>query len=414
MDVSLKRFAERERVLAGGLHYLGPATCMAILAIRVPALWSFIMVAVLALSVACKSSIYDKPLTVLDLGLISFYISSITSTVFAYDIVTALPQLQLRTLFLLLYLAFRLLETTALDVVTASALGMSIHCVESLVEFCHSYREWRGLQFDSLVDFRSLVTLTLHGEKPGNYAAIYIAALALGIFGLRGGTRWKRTKTVICLVSIGLSAVCVLLSFSRSLYLSATLCIVLATWGAVKWADFRKKAIIVCFATVLLITVVGVTYVRPVAIAISDTIHLGAQLSQRRSASGRLSINRTALHLVTQVSLFGAGLSNYALQVRRSGFTSPSLLTAHAFNTALEVTIEQGILGLATLIVILSGMTKIVIERFRTGQGKALLGACVALLVYSMTQTFVIADQPTALLLAVLCATAAQNGACNA
>jgi hypothetical protein len=42
-----------------------------------------------------------------------------------------------------------------------------------------------------------------------------------------------------------------------------------------------------------------------------------------------------------------------------------------------------------------------------------LLGGYSGLLLYSMTQTFVIADQATATLLAVFCALAVQSGAEN-
>lgn len=290
---------------------------------------------------------------------------------------------------------------------------MIIRCIESLVAFSRSYFEWRGLQFASLVDFRSSVTLTLHGERPGNYAAIYIASLVLGIYGLRQENNTARIKTVVCSISITLSAVCILLSFSRSLYICSIVCALLSTWGAVNAALLRKRAVIAGLVAVLLVLAVAVLWIRPIANAIGDTVLFGTRLSQERSTSGRLSIASIALHLATRAGLLGAGVSNYALEIRRRGLTSPSLLTAHAFNTALEVTTEQGIIGLAALVTICVGMITIIVRRFRTGHGKVLLGGYTGLLLYSMTQTFVIADQATATLLAVFCALAVQSGAEN-
>ena len=396
------------------LPWVGPLACVVLLGGDLSSLWSFTLITAVALLSVVSPSTCRGRFSLLDLGLISFYVSSILSSVFAYDITTALPQVQLRTLFVLLYLALRSSGVALLDIVTASGLGMIIRCIESLVAFSRSYFEWRGLQFASLVDFRSSVTLTLHGERPGNYAAIYIASLALGIYGLRQESNSaRRIKTVICSISITLSAVCILLSFSRSLYICSFLCVLLSTWGAVNTALLRKRAVIAGLVAVLLVLAVAVLWIRPIANAIGDTVLFGTRLSQERSTSGRLSIASIALHLATRAGMLGAGVSNYALEIRRRGLTSPSLLTAHAFNTALEVTTEQGIIGLAALVTICVGMITIIVRRFRTGHGKVLLGGYSGLLLYSMTQTFVIADQATATLLAVFCALAVQSGAEN-
>lgn len=388
---------------------IGPTTCVVLLAGALPAFWAFTVVSLLVVSAITTPTAHRRNVILLDLGLILFYVSSVASTVFAYDIQTALPQLQLRTLFLLLYLALRSPGRINFDIVTASELGMIVRCGESLAAFSRSYREWIGLQFTSLVDFRSSVTLTLHGEKPGNYAAIYIAALALGIYGLRGGKSIGRVKMVIFMVSIGLSAMCVLFSFSRSLYVCSALCIVLSMWGATRKVHFRKRIVVASLAATLVIITAGVLCVRPITEAIGSTVLWRTRLSQERSTTGRLSINLAAMHLATQSGLLGAGVSNYALEVRRRGLTSPSLLTAHAFNTVLEVGIEQGIIGFAALFVILAGVTRIIVKRFRTGRGKAFLGGSAGLLLYSMSQTFVIADQATATLLAVFCTIAVQD-----
>lgn len=381
------------------------------LTISMPPLWLFVLASFVALSTIAESSRSKNRFFLFDFALISFYVSSCISTVHAYDFVTALPQLHLRTLFLLLYLPFRFAGRFAPDIITVSGIGMIIHCIESLVAFSISYREWIGLGFSSLVDFRSFVTLTVYRERPGNHAAIYIIAIAIGMYGMADVKRISRFKTIVCLSSIGLSAVCVVLSFSRALYLSAFICVVVSIWGLANRTYCRKKSIIYILSAVLLIVVITLMCIRPVASAVSDTVHFGTRLSQERSTSGRLAINTIALHLIPQSGLLGVGVSNYALEIRRLGLSAPpSMLTAHAFNTALEIVIEQGFFGLATLAAVLAGLTIILFARFRSGSGKALLGGSTALLLYGMSQTFVIADQATAMLLAVFCGAVANDG----
>jgi len=144
--------------------------------------------------------------------------------------------------------------------------------------------------------------------------------------------------------------------------------------------------------------------------AVIDVTLSNIRLSQKRSIHGRLSVNTTALHLIPQSGMFGAGVGNYALAIRRGGLDTPSMLTVHAFNTALEVTIEQGFVGLAILVVALVELTRILVKRLRTGPGYVLLGGATALLLYSLSQTYVIADQATAVLFALFCATVVNDG----
>jgi hypothetical protein len=399
----------RHRVLGNVYQDILLTTCIILLASSLSSLWSFALVVVATLSVAARISTNTVHFTLLDFGLISFFLSSVISTAFAYDMMTALPQLQLRTLFLLLYLALRSSEIIPSEIVTAIGLGMILHCIEVLVVFARSYRQWKELQLVSLVDFRSVVTLTFHGEKPGNYAAIYIATLAIGIYGLGRHKVQFTLSDAVCMVSLALSTVCIVLSFSRSLYISSALCLLLSLWGRVRMPVGRRTVCVVLLTTFCLMTA-GVLYFGPVIYAIRDTASLGSRVSQIRSVSGRLSIFKIALHLVGKVGVLGTGIGNYALEIRRSGLTSPSTLTAHAFNTPLEVGIEQGVLGLVTLAAIVGGMTTIIVEHFRTARGKAILGGFAALVLYSMSQTFVVADNATATLLAAFCAIALQTG----
>jgi hypothetical protein len=407
-DIPAMRCADRAGTYL--LKHAGPAICAFLLVFAPSNIWSFVLVSAVAIATMFVISTSSSRPTLLDIGLTAFYFSTCISTVTAYDVATALPQLELRTLFLLLYLTLRCSETIIESLIAALGIGMVIHCIVALAAFYKSYSEWSRLHFSSLVDFRSFVTLTLHGDRPGNHAAIFLIAMTLAMFGIVRYERKSRAITTLCLLMIGLVSISVLLSFSRSLYICALICFIGFGSRLANRSLCRRGPVLVCLAAILTLVVAGMLYIRPVMDAIRDTALFSSHLSQQRSTSGRLSIITTAFHLASQEGLLGAGLSNYALEVRHQRMASPSLLTAHAFNSTLEITIEQGYLGLATLIVVIAGMSQILVKCFRTDLGRVIVGGCTALLLYSLSQTFVVADQATATFLAAFCAVVAKTG----
>lgn len=392
-------------------HFIVPMTCFIMLSTSITPLWSFIFIALAALSTTLGFSQGRIHYVLLDASLLACYLSSCISTALAYDISTALPQLNLRTFALLLYLACRRSSGTESHLILGAAMGMIVHCGQALWAFYKSYQEWVTLQFSHLVDFRSFVTLTGPGTRPGNHNAIYIIAIILGLYEIGGHRRLSRSEIVILLSVIGMSLACVLLSFSRSLYLSALVCLLAAAWEARRRLSLKQTAVIYGVGSIIIIVAAaGLIWIRPVMNAIIDTGLFGTRLSHQLSVSGRISIYREALDLVEHCGWFGAGVSNYTLALRSQGLAAPSLLTAHAFNVILECTIEQGRLGFVTLVLVLWGIIRALAQRFLMNQGWTLSGGFIALLLYSMSQTFVIADQETATSLAVFCSVVAGKG----
>lgn len=383
--------------------------CIGLIVVDMPFLWSFTLAIMISCDILVGRSASVRRFTNIDLAFLLFYVSSLLSTIFAYDIAVALPELGRRTLFLLLYLAFSLSRERFRDILIASVLGMSLRCLGALLVFSGHYQEWSALRFGSLSTFRSFVTLTFNGERPGNYAAIYIVSLALAILSAREGSFQKRAVLGVSLVAAGLSAICVLVSFSRSLYICSAICIALSALGG-KMPSFIKKRSVVIVTSCLLIAMMAVFWHSPILSAARETAAFQATLSQKRSAESRLFVTKAAFHLALKSGPAGAGLGNYALALRRAGMDSRQLLTTHPFNTALDVTIEQGIVGAVALVVLFISLASVTVRRFRTNEGKALFGGFFALSLYSMSQSFVITDQATAVLLAVVCALAPWTG----
>ena len=394
-------------------RYLMICACVGLIAVDMPILWSFTVAMVLSLEIIARRTDSGRSFTVLDFALLLFYISSILSTLFAYDTAVALPELGRRSVFLLLFLAFSLMRERFRDVLMASAVGMLVRCIGAIIAFSGHYREWLALKFGSLSTFRSFVTLTADGEKPGNLAAIYIISIALAMLCIGGSTFRKRAELEMFMASAGLSAICVLLSFSRALYISSLICIVLCALGGKIPSHLKSRSVIIAFSTALVI-VGAIIWRSPILNAARETATLQATLSQQRSADSRLLVTKTALHLAPKSGAIGVGLGNYALALRRAGMNSQQLLTTHPFNSLLDVTIEQGIVGAIAFLLLVSGLAFRIIRRIRTSEGKALLGGLCGLSVFSMGQTFVIADQATAVLIAVFCAAPLWSGEQNA
>lgn len=386
------------------LNWAGPAVCITLLSLDLSSVWAFTLVTVTALAAIGRPSLHRVPVTLFDIGLITFYFSSTLSAISANDIATSLPQLVLRTLFIILYFAFRISDLPVTILALASAVGAIVHCCEGLAAFVKSYYEWSNLHFSSLVDFRAFVTLTARGERPGNHAAIFVAALVMGIYGLRDYESEWRMPRVIFHALIALAGVCILLSLSRALYLCAAVCIVPALWSYWKSPTTSKRIVFIYLALCSVLLGTGVLFGRPIIRAIADTTFLTGHLSQERSIRGRLLVSRTVLKLISHIGVFGAGVSNYAIQLRRRGLTSPSLLTAHTFNLYLEVAVEQGMVGIAALGAIIAGWITAVFQRVEKSRRQAILCGGAALLMFGLSQTFIVADQGTAALLAALCA----------
>jgi O-antigen ligase len=152
------------------------------------------------------------------------------------------------------------------------------------------------------------------------------------------------------------------------------------------------------------VAAIAVLFIPRVPSAVADTARMAAHASQERSADGRLAIAGAALHVLREGKAVGAGVGNYALVVRGRGLTSPQMLTAHPFNTLLEIGIEQGVLGVVAVAIIVWSMVKIAIRRRHTGAGFVLLCGVVAIGLYGMGQTYVIADSATAVLLSAFTA----------
>jgi O-antigen ligase len=364
--------------------------------------WVFCLVAVAAVLSLAISEREKSSFCLLDFAILLFYLSSVLSTYFAYDSKTSLPQMQLRTIFTLLYTVVRSSSEVLQRALIGSIFGAILKAVLSLSYFFRSYDAWMELGFPHIVDFRAFVTLMPFPIRPGDHNACYVAVLTFCFYSFRQNRLRSGITKYLLLLSAGLSSVCILLSFSRSLYLATMICILFGLPETIAMDKQRPRIRpVLTGISVLAISVilVGILY-GPLFKGVIETAELYRRPTQRLSVEGRAAIYRSALPLVRNADFAGFGVSNYALAVRRQQLDVP--LTARPLNLYLQVAIEQGVLGIVSLIIWLAAIVRSLWNRASSTGRLSLAGGCLALIVYGMAQNFLIADIPTATVLAIL------------
>ena len=300
----------------------------------------------------------ESKVSFLDFGLLLFYASSCISTAFAYDVAVALPQLVLRSVCLLIYLAYRRDQGITDLVCALVSVRIVLHCAVSIAQFLPAYLQWRSLGFDSLVDFRASVVLTANGAKPGNYAATYILATSVAVH--RIATSQRELVKFISFVAAISSIACMLLSFSRGLYL-ALVVLLIAAFFALRKSTVLSVRSPVAIAYCLLVFGVAASVSRPIGSAIVDAALMASRPSQVASTSGRLTALHVGLALAAHTRFQGSGLYNYALALRHNHLTRAHL--TGPLDLILQVTVEQGYFGLLATLCVASLLLLVIIVR---------------------------------------------------
>jgi len=339
----------------------------------------------------------QKP-DLIDIGILLFYVSSILSTVLAYDIATSIPQLILRTIFILFYISLRSIDQPSHLVLLTINLGIALEGARSLITLVQRYAMWSSLGFSHLIDFRAIVSLNIPGVRTGNHYTIYIIAPILAIYALEYMSGLNKEEVFASKTSLTLALICVLLTFSRGLYIAVATGITVSLSRAI----FRSHAQKLVRYFLIFIAAISITYSlhtwSPVLDAVVDTAIPAGRTSQVLSVHGRLNVLNVAVHAATSSGWIGFGPGNYALAVRHLRLAGSTNSPKHALNSFLEVTVEQGAFGLLAMFVTILGVLKMLHGTLRGG-GLPLLGGYLALFLYGFTQSFVIADEATAIAL---------------
>jgi len=357
---------------------------------------SFVLpVAVLAgfIGVAQRGPIDDSPAWLLDLGVCLLLISSLVSQQAALSVAVAKLQTGICAVACSLYFAVRNFRRSHTLLLVLAAGGVMCYGSRGLLEFLRSYRNWSSLGFTQLADFRAFVALTPFGTPSGAANATYLSFFPLcSLAFVSLGSTYRRLRFVL-LIPITLCGVCILLSFSRGLYISAALGVMAALYDLPRRYAYRAALCAIAFCSVL--------YLRHSAIgdAALNTVSLHQTSSRRLSAINRWSFLRSGLSLIARSPILGVGPGNFTLGLDAYSSRTTQGLTSQPFNAFVSITVEQGLLGAIALSAVGAGVF-ILLWYFPISADPdrcaILRGGCVALVVYSLCQAYLFADRASA------------------
>lgn len=201
------------------------------------------------------------------------------------------------------------------------------------------------LGFDNVTQFRnSLQSIVFH--VPSGEMASVVLVLAPFPFILT----WAAGKNWLWLIAAPAAAVsAVLFTFSRGAYLGLlAFLITLAICMFLFPFPIRKKAYLQIGSAVVI--AFALAFATPLNNAVWATCKMGNSDAHERSVQGRYETWRTAVFSIRGHPMFGIGAGNYSLFQSSSG----AITMPQAFNTALQITMEDGLLILAPGLVLVA------------------------------------------------------------
>jgi hypothetical protein len=199
--------------------------------------------------------------------------------------------------------------------------------------------------FYNVTQFRnSLQSVGLHLSS-GEMASV---ALVLAPFPFI--TTWAAGKNWLCLIAAPAAAVgAVLFTFSRGAYMGLLAFLITLALAASRFPfPARKRAYLQIGSAVTI--AFGLAFATPLNKAVWATCKMGNSEAHERSVQGRYETWRTAVSPVREHLMLGIGAGNYSLFQSSSG----ALTMPQAFNTVLQVTMEDGLLILAPTLVLVA------------------------------------------------------------
>ena len=231
-----------------------------------------------------------------------------------------------------------------------AVINLVLSVISILVGFLAAITVWNyykhKMQFMEVEIFDMTVVkqyLRPFGMALNDWVAVLICFLPFPLYmALR-----NKNKLLLFLLHM-VSFVCVnmaiYVSFSRSGYFSLLLFVFFI--ALLFFLYDRKK---VAFA--VLVAIIGISFSLVTLInekvSVLKTSSMSGTISQQRSTEGRTKKWKEAISLFKQTPLRGAGGGNYELSSRLYGLKNYNSLSYRSTNTALQVLVEKGLIGIS-------------------------------------------------------------------
>lgn len=272
-------------------------------------------------------------------------------------------------------------------------LAFAYEC-RGIYRFNKGFEAWAVHGFSNLSDFRAFVTLGSEHTPVGNNNVVYLIVLWLSLLSMRyfkNSRRWSIFNAIVLMACI----ICVLLSFSRGLYIASLVSI------CVSCTANRRSLLAFCLGFITLLITMRLANGRSsIVSAIVTTSRISRTASQRLSTAGRLKAAEEGITICKRFLKIGAGPSNYAIARQEVISCDGPCVFSQPFNEALTITIEQGLGGLFCIIVVVAGS---IAPRYCMNDESLVstrvegIALVVSLIIYGCCESFLFASPESAL-----------------
>ena len=284
--------------------------------------------------------------TYFDLAFLILLFGEIITTVFSSYPDNSLSSLTRFVVVFFLFIFYKILLSKVKERFWISALFFIFSSLLLFVtagSFVSFYLKSRLPESASLYELKHLYH-PLSLLKNGTLNNIWASSLLLFIpFNIVFLLKQKRhIGRLVVLLVLALNVFCIFVSFSRGIYISLFVFVVLLNVFAIRYFPFKKIILYNSIALLLLL---------PSAVLVKDsfvtTISFQKTISQKRSSEGRKLLWEHAIKKLTDKPVFGYGQRNFKLANENNPLVKEDIVFPNRTNnTYFQILVERGIFGL--------------------------------------------------------------------
>jgi len=312
----------------------------------------------------------------------------------------------------LLYVSVGLLTTTYIP----NSFSISIDYLILLVVFLMSsasicqaqnLRHVLCVLFCSIVSFVTIITLLFYMMHQADFVSLGFSdmtefkhyyrplfmlcndnatlVLCLLPFTLLITMQSDRSLRYWSLINMSLVNLCLMLSYSRGIYISTLVFYLVVFVMSVIYRKNRKGLVSIGVSFTSMVLALSLSSV--VRESVFTTVSFNKTESQKRSLDSRISKLETMVEN-NQNTFFGCGDGNYFISNLNNRTDFDSMVSASSNNGIMQLYVERGVLGIASLVALMMYIAIISIRRFVMGDFTTVVLACGVLVVAIRECTF--------------------------
>jgi O-antigen ligase len=281
----------------------------------------------------------------IDLFLILLYLYQIVNLFFSANPVSGFFAIKTFTFSIIFYFLLRICLNNTSKIkkfLSIICFLIAVLCIVALITFLLFRSTCAYVKFNNLYDFRYLY-------KPLGYLSNVWGSLLIGFTGIvllsLHRSNPKKMKFLSLILLLGLLLWNVVISFSRGVYMTFAVLLLLYLLFLIFSGINRKRKMGILVALILPLGIAGMIQKQEVV----KTLQFNQSLSQQRSIAGRMDAMSFSYTLLTESPLTGSGSGTYSQVINEYKYEDDdNSFTNFAPNGYTQLLVEQGIFGLVS------------------------------------------------------------------